>query len=216
MFPQSRLEYVQRLLAKGMGWDPVFVTSELRKIFVQKPKEVDYDYYDGEVMSLFQNCLQIRSKQDMELMNDLGKGGSTRVVSVQYSEFEVDQNGKKIESSSQNNAPEGTVDEREEELSEEDKKQRLRLASEAAILQQTMLGELLSMSEEERTHTLNEAAETSKKFMEEVMALPPGQERIDFLTGMDPKTSRQLAMHKLWNGMLQANGGQAPKIVRQK
>mmetsp|Transcript_25169 Transcript_25169/g.53492 ORF Transcript_25169/g.53492 Transcript_25169/m.53492 type:complete len:343 (-) Transcript_25169:674-1702(-) len=232
MFPQARLEYVQRLLAKGIGWDPVFVTSELRKIFVEKPSDVDYDYYDKEVLAVFQKLveqmtivlrmatLQVRSKQDAELLNDLGKGGNTRVVSVQYSEFDVDQHGKKIESStnSNNNAPEKErpMDEREERVSEEEKKRQLRLATEAAVLQQTILGELLGMDEEERNHKLKEAAEVGRKFMEEAMALPPGQERIEFLRGIDATTSRQLAMHKLWAGMLQANGGQPPKMVARK
>jgi hypothetical protein len=226
LFPQSRLEYVQRLLAKGMGWDPVFVTSELRKIFVEKPGDIDYGYYDNEVMVLFQQLveqmtiairmatLHVRSKQDTELLNDLGKGGNTRVVSVQYSEFEVDQYGTKIES--KNNAPEKGIDERQQLLTEEEQKQQLRLASEAAMLQQTILGELLTMDEDERNHTLNEAAEASRKFMEEVMALPMGQERIDFVRSVDAATQRKLAMHKLWNGMLQANGGKPPKIVPQK
>lgn len=226
MFPQSRLEYVQRLLAKGMGWDPVFVTSELRKIFVEKPDDIDYDYYDNDVTLLFQQLveqmtsairtatLHIRSKQDAELLNDLGKGGNTRVVSVQYSEFEVDQHGNKIES--KNNAPEMSTDERQQQLNEEEKKRQLRLASEANILQQTILGELLVMDPDERKHTLDESARVSRRFMEEVMALPMGKERIDFLRSVDPKTSRQLAMHKLWNGMLQANGGKPPTMVSQK
>ena len=91
-----------------------------------------------------------------------------------------------------------------------------RLASEAALLQQTILGELLTLEEDERNLKLKEAAEVSREFMEEVMALPTGQERIDFLRGVDPTTSRQLAMHKLWAGMLQANGGQPPKMATQK
>jgi len=225
MFPQSRLEHVQRLLAKGMGWDPVFVTSELRKIFVEKPGDVDYSYYDNEVMVLFQQLveqmqnairtatLQVKSKQDTQLLNDLGKGGNTRVVSVQYSEFEVDQTGAKVES--KNNAPEARIDERQQ-LTEEEQKNQLRLASEAAILQQTILGELLSMDEDEREHTLKEAAEASRIFMEEAMALPMGQERIDYLRSIDAATSRKLAMHKLWDGMLRANGGKPPKMVPQK
>jgi len=225
MFPQSRLEHVQRLLAKGMGWDPVFVTSELRKIFVEKPGDVDYSYYDNEVMILFQQLveqmqnairtatLQVKSKQDTQLLNDLGKGGNTRVVSVQYSEYEVDQTGAKVES--KNNAPEARIDERQQ-LTEEEQKNQLRLASEAAILQQTILGELLSMDEDEREHTLKEAAEASRIFMEEAMALPMGQERIDYLRSIDAATSRKLAMYKLWDGMLRANGGKPPKMVPQK
>jgi hypothetical protein len=226
MFPQSRLEHVQRLLAKGMGWDPVFVTSELRKIFVEKPGDVDYGYYDKEVMVLFQQLvdrmtiairmatLQVRSKQDSELLNDLGKGGNTRVVSVQYSEFEVDQHGNKIES--KNNAPEKGIDERQRQLTEEEQKRQLRFASEAAMLHQTILGELLSMDEDERNHTLDEAVEASQRFMKEVMALPMGQERVDFVRNVDAATQRKLAMHKVWNGMLQANGGMPPNMVPRK
>ena len=225
MFPQSRLEYVQRLLAKGIGWDPSFVTSELRKIFVEKPADVDYNYYDNDVFALFQQLMEemqsslqlatqaVRSKQEIEMLNDLGKGGNTRVVSVQYSEFEVDQNGKKINSSL--NAPENRIDERQQ-MTEEEKKRNLRLASEAAVLQQTILGELLAMNEDERNLILHEAAEASREFMEEAMALPMGQERIDFLRSVDAATSRKLAMHKLWEGMLQANGGKPPNIVGKK
>ena len=225
MFPQSRLEHVQRLLAKGLGWNPVFVTSELTKIFVEKSGDIDYDYYDNEVMVMFQQLveqmkiaiqtamLQIRSRQDTELLNDLSKGGNTRVVSVQYSEFEVDQNGTKIES--KNNAPEKNIDERQH-LTEEDQKRQLRMASEAAIMQQSILGELLSMDEDKRNHALWEASEASSKFMKEVMALPMGQERIDYLRSIDPLTSRKLAMHKLWEGMLQANGGKPPKMAPPK
>ena len=221
MFPQARLEHVQRLLAKAIGWNPVFVTAELKKIFVEKPQDVDYDYYDSEVMTLFNQLVQemqsairavtlrVQSRQDTQLMNDLGKGGNTRVVSVQYSEFEVDQNGNTIKS--ENNAPQARIDERLQ-LSEEDQKRQLRMASQAALLQQSILGDLLSMAEDQRNDVLKEAAEESRKFMKECMELPL-QERIEFLRSVDPETSRKLAMHKLWDGMLQANGGKPPTMV---
>lgn len=225
VFPQSRLEYVQRLLARGMGLHPSFVTTELKKIFVERSADVDYTYYDNDVTVLFQklveqmqmairtSMLQIQSKQDTDLLNDLSNGGNTRVVSVQYSEFEVDQYGNKIES--KNNAPEQIIDERQQ-VTEEDKKHQLRMASEAAVLQQAILGELFSMDEGQRNHTLKEAAQASNEFMQQVMALPMGQERIDFLRSVDPETSRKLAMHKLWEGMLQANGGKPPKMATRR
>jgi len=224
MFPQSRLEHVQRLLAKAIGWNPVFVTSELRKIFVIKPEDIDYDYYDSDVMVLFEQLveemksaiqtasLRVQSRQDTQLLTDLGKGGNTRVVSVQYSEFDVDQHGNKIKS--ENNAPQMRIDERQE-LNTEDQKRQLRMASQAAVLQQSILGELLSMAEDQRNDALKDAAEESQKFMKECMALPMGQERINFLRSIDAETSRKLAMHKLWEGMLQANGGKPPKMVAQ-
>ena len=226
-FPNNRLEYVQQLLAKGMGWEPVFVTAQCKKIFVEKPGDVDYDYYDDAVIAQFRQLVQemtivlqmamvqIKSKQNNELLNDLGKGGNTRVVSVQYSEFEVDQNGNKIDSKN-NNAPERGIDERQGQLTEDEKKRQLRLASEANVLQQTILGELLAMDESQRGHALNEAARASQKFMQDAMALPPGQDRIDFLRSVDPATSRKLAMHKIWSGVLQANGGKPPKMASPK
>jgi len=229
-FPNVRLEHVQRLLAKGVGWDPEFVTAQCKRIFVEKPADVDYGYYDAAVVAQFRQLvqemtivlrvatLQIKSKQDGEMLSDLGKGGTTRVVSVQHSEFEVDQHGNKIESSANvNNAPErGRVDERRGLLTEDEKKRQLRMASEANVLQQNILGELFAMDEPERARVLDEAARASRKFTEEAMALPPGQDRIDFLRSVDPATSRKLLMHKIWSGMLQANGGKPPKMASAK
>jgi hypothetical protein len=229
MFPQNRLEYVQQLLAKAMGWDPVYVTSELRQILVEKKKNDD-GYYNKEVFILFQQLVEqmtvaiqsasihIQYKQETKLLNDLDKGGNTRVVSVQHSEFDILSDGTKT--SSKNNAPERfSQEERNDDfpsinnITEEEKKRQLRLATDAAMLQQTILGELFNMDEHERNNKLKEAAEISKEFMEQVLALSPGSERIDFLRGIDPITSRQLAIHKLWTGMVQANGGQQPQMA---
>jgi hypothetical protein len=98
-------------------------------------------------------------------------------------------------------------------MTEEEKKRQIRLASEAAMLQQEILGQLLNMSEHERNDQLQEAERVSEEFMKRAMQLPPGQERIDFLRSIDPHTSKQLAMHNLWKGTLDANGGRPPKMV---
>jgi hypothetical protein len=232
MFPQNRLEYIQQLLAKSMGWDPIYVTSELRQILVEKKKNDD-GYYNKEVFILFQQLVEqmtvaiqsasihIQYNQETKLLNDLDKGGNTRVVSVQHSEFDILSDGTKT--SSKNNAPERfSQEERNDDfptknnMTEEEKKRQLRLATEAAMLQQTILGELFNMDEHERNNKLKEAAEISREFMEQVLALSPGSERIDFLRGVDPITSRQLAIHKLWTGMVQANGGQQPQMATKK
>jgi len=230
MFPQSRHEYVQQLLAKSMGWDPDFVTSELRQIFVEKNKnsvddDDDDEYYNKEVVLLFQQLVEQimdavrlaslrinKSQQDSKLLNDLDKGGNTRVVSVQYSEFEISSDGTKKKSKT--NAPEQISQEEridDDSITEEEKKRQLRLASEAAMLQQTILGKLYNMDEHQRNNELKEAEEVSNEFMKQVMELSPGQERIDFLRRVDPVTSTQLAIHKLWNGVLKANGGKPPQ-----
>ena len=79
--------------------------------------------------------------------------------------------------------------------SEEEQKNQLRLASQAAVLQQEILGELLSLPEHERNNKLEEAEHVSQDFMQQVQTLPPGPERIEFLRSVDAPTSRLLAMH---------------------
>jgi hypothetical protein len=221
LFPQTRLEYVQQLLAKSMGWDPVFLTEELRRVFVQQDDSSAL-VHDKQVNSIFQNLvqemqlaigtasLQMKQHQEVQMLSDLQKGGNTRVVSVQYSEFEISPDGKKTAIGS-SSAPAVSV--MESQVSEEEQKRQIRLASEAAVLQQEILGELLSLPEHERNNKLEEAEQASQEFMKKVVALPPGQERIDFLRSVDPHTSRRLAMHKLWKGMLEVNGGKPPQLA---
>jgi hypothetical protein len=224
MFPQSRLEHVQRQLAKSMGWDPDFVTQELQRIFVQKDDTIDF-VHDQEVNIVFQQLvgqmeaairtasLQMSQHQttsssamaNTAMLAPSLSDGSTRVVSVRYTEFEITPDGTEYRGV----APErqSTVD---TQLSEDEQKRQIRLASEATLLQQEILGELLDMGEDDRRGRLEEAAKVSEDFMNRVMALPPGRERIDFLMSVDLTTSKQLAMHKLWSSMLQSNGGQPP------
>lgn len=232
MFPHTRLEHVQQLLAKSVGWDPVFLTKELQRVFVERDETLAL-VHDAEVNTVFQELvqhmqiaiqtasLQMQQKQQVKLLSDLEKGGNTRVVSVQYSEFEMTPDGQKLSTEGQmatsTDAPGASVMEeshtQQQQLSEEEQKRQIRLASEASMLQQEILGELLRLPEHERNNRLQEAEVVSQKFMQEVIALPPGPDRLAFLQSVDPTTSRQLAMHKLWNGMLQANGGKLPKLA---
>jgi hypothetical protein len=220
LFPQSRLEFVQQLLAKSMGWDPVLLSRELQRIFVEQEIALPL-VHDQEVSHVFQELvqqmtlairiasLQMKDVQQAQLLSDLEKGGSTRVVSVQYSEFDVTHDGRKVVEG--RTAPGALT--MEAQLSEEEQKKQIRLSNEAAILQQEILGELLSLQEHERKNRLDEAERVNDAFTREVMTLPPGRQRIDFLRGVDPQTSRLLAMHKLWKAMLDANGGNPPKIA---
>ena len=61
----------------------------------------------------------------------------------------------------------------------------------------------MNMNENERKNIVKDAEEVSTRFLEQIMELSPGVERIDFLRNADPDTSRKLAIHKLWTGMVQ-------------
>jgi hypothetical protein len=206
-----------------MGWHPEFLTIELGRIFVEKDESIELSN-DDHLSTVFQQLVQqmqisirtaslrMQNQQQAQLLSDIDEGGNTRVVSVQYSEFELSADGTLREAVGRH-APLFTLTIDSQQMSDEEKKRQIRLASEAATLQQEILGELFSMSEHERKDRLDEAERVSVEFMNQVTQLPPGQVRIDFLQSVDPHTSKQLAMHKLWKGILDANGGRPPKMA---
>jgi hypothetical protein len=203
-FPQARLERIQCYLARVVGWDPEFTTNELRRLFFLKPDKSEYGN-DTEVMNRFQQLiLQMNAvvttaslHASTNQLSDLGKGGVTRVVNVQCSEVAAaNVPGSDRGSSSTSVAPTRlTID---PHLTDEDQKRQIRVASEATRLQQELVAELLSMTEEQRKRQLDEAKLASEEFIKNTLALPPGRERIAYLQSVDPRTSRLLAMHKLW------------------
>lgn len=158
------------------------------------------------------------------LLSDKDQGGFTRVVSVQYSEVNLGGQGKNQNSETDqeeddtnggamlsNNtlswrnvstvstaAPRQELMQQEDDLTDDQKKRQLRLASEAAKLQQTLLNELIQLPPQERNRQLERARQCSDIFLKQVATLPPGPERIVFLQSIDPETSRLLALHKLW------------------
>jgi hypothetical protein len=203
-FPQARLERIQRYLSKAVGWDPEFTSSELRRLFFLQP-DAGENANDTEIMNRFQQLiLQMNDvvttaslQASTSQMSDMDEGGVTRVVSVQCSEVSIantrDSDGM---SSSTAVAPARlTID---PHLTEEEQKRQIRIASEATRLQQEIVAEVLSMTEEQRNRQLDEAKLASEEFLKNTLALPPGRERIAYLQSVDPRTSRLLAIHKLW------------------
>jgi hypothetical protein len=226
-FPQMRLERIQRLLSQAVGWDPDFTTKEMRRIFLEGNNEYSNDQ---QVLDLFQQLvMQMNTavtnaslQASEQQLSDMDKGGVTRVVSVQYSEVAVNPNTNTSEpgdngssSSSTWNANAPTKLSIDPQLSQEEQKRQIRMASNAAALQQALLGELFSLRERDRNSKLDEAKAASEDFLKTVMSLPPGQDRVAFLQSIDPHTSRLLAMHKLWTSMLAANGGMPPKMAKK-
>jgi hypothetical protein len=219
-FPQTRLEKVQRLISKAVGWDPDFTTQEIRRIFFE-PNSTEYSN-DKEIMLLFQQLVaQMNTavtyaslKATEQQFSDMDQGGVTRVVSVNYSEVTLNQDHLGEGGTGRNvNAPrKESID---PSLTEEEQKRQIRLASEAARLQQELLEKLMNMPGNERNLKLEEAKSASDDFLKQVMALPAGRERITFLQSVDPHTQQLLAMHKLWTGMLAANGGKTPNMAKK-
>eukprot|EP00977_Amphora_coffeiformis_P009665 scaffold2227_cov168-Amphora_coffeaeformis.AAC.2 len=201
--PQKRLERIQRLFLGELGYDSEFGTQEIKRIFFT-PNESNEFTGDLELsetfsktMTAMQACITEAGVQaSISKFSDVESGGVTRVVAVDYSEKDDD-----------TGTPHGQT---MAEQNEEQQRQQLRVASQAAALQQQILQEVLSMSEDVRKVKLADAERVSKDFLERVTKVPPGPERVEVLRSIDEPTQRLMAMHKLWEAHVAAsNKGEA-------
>lgn len=222
-FPQARLERIQRYIAQSIGWEPDFVSRELLRLFFAPNNHPNNDdssqdqlAQDPEVTTRFHQLIKemsaavtkatIQSSRSGHPLSDVDEGGVTRVVSVQCTELPLE---TVVVSNEDDHDPIGspwgvsppgkmTID---PQLSDDEQKRQLRLASEATRLQQEILQGLRNMTEEQRNQQLVEARQASEEFMKNTLALPPGIERIAYLQSVDARTSKLLAIHKLWQNV---------------
>ena len=214
MFPQKRLEAIQRHFLRALGYDPDHGTREIQRIFFGASDE----YADDKIlMDTFRTLVSTMNSAitnatlhaQQRAFSDQDEGGVTRVVSVSYSEKLVDAaSGEAVEAA----VPEG---QRMEQQAEAQQQARLKVAREAAALQQEILGELLALRDEERAAKLAQAKQVADDVLKQAMELPAGAERIVFLRSVDSQTQRLMAMHKLWESMVASNGGKEPVIHHQ-
>jgi hypothetical protein len=130
----------------------------------------------------------------------------TRVVSVIYSEKILSPDGREV---STTGAP---TQESIVEQTEQQQLAQLQMARQAASLEQSILGELLILSEDDRQIQLNLARNAHEDFVRRAMEMPAGPERVLFLTSVDLDKQRLLVMHKIWANMLAENDGKPPVL----
>jgi hypothetical protein len=192
--PQERLQHIQELLMRAVGFEPGHGKRELERLMlsdIEKELQEIILQLNSNMSAAFQN-VQLNSQA--ELLSDQEKGGVTRVVSVSYSEKVVDATGQEI--SSTNTAPK--AESMHQQQAEGRQRAQLDMARQAAALQQSILQDLMALDKEEREKQLQEAERAHYEFLQKVSQVPSGPERVAFLTSMDGKTQKLLATHKLW------------------
>ena len=195
----QRVLHLQYMMLCSVGFEPICGGEELYKIMTQDHgAETDVELA-GSISSYIM-AMQTASKKAMDeglnqVLSDANEGGDTRVVSVVYSEKTVNQNhsGELIQGG--DTAP---SHERMEEHNEEQQRQQLQVAANAARLQQTILEQLNAMEENERNVHLSKAEAMHNDFVRNTMSLPPGPERIAFLQSISAEQQHLLLIHKLW------------------
>lgn len=222
IFPQKRLEFIQRLLLRAIGYDSTHGYNEIKRIFFSSNTNEFAD--DVELMTLF---AKMSSHMDVAITNatlqatsdvflsDHDQGGCTRVVSVKYSEIVVDpSSGQEMADESSGSATESfpPTSQRMEQQRENIQTQQHHLAKESAKLHQEILGQLFTMRDEDRDATLAQAKSAAIDFTERLASIEDPKDRISFLESLDDKTQRLLIIDKIWSSMLAENGGQPPKM----
>jgi hypothetical protein len=76
------------------------------------------------------------------------------------------------------------------------------LVQKAKLLQQEILGEILSMREEEREMKLMKVNEIEQNVMDHISTLEQPHDRILYMTHLDADTQRCMAMKKIWDTLL--------------
>jgi hypothetical protein len=249
-FPQQRLQHIQRLLLRAIGYDPDYGTQLIQEMFYDnRSNSLELD---AHVVSTFRNMEQCMEQTLMDITNNITKetfyGQSqtniendndcedvTRIVAVTYSEKYIDANtGQEImtipyedHGEDWNGAPQSLVMINDDTLkltTTTGLDERIsatkpmihsheELVQKAALLQQEILGELLSMREEEREMKLIRVNAIVQNVMDHVSTLTQPNDRMLYLTHLDADTQRCMAMKKIWDKLLADHDNQAPRTV---
>eukprot|EP00565_Helicotheca_tamesis_P002500 CAMPEP_0185723834 /NCGR_PEP_ID=MMETSP1171-20130828/539_1 /TAXON_ID=374046 /ORGANISM="Helicotheca tamensis, Strain CCMP826" /LENGTH=443 /DNA_ID=CAMNT_0028391589 /DNA_START=26 /DNA_END=1357 /DNA_ORIENTATION=+ len=215
---KDRLENIQKVILRALGYEPQFAMDEFRRLFLSKESDTEMD--DLELVDIFSKFVQSMmvvltnatlgiSTDFNGLPSDKDEGGVTRVVSVQQSEAFVDVGGGDDGRPNGHTVappPRATMEQQRDAF----QKEQIEMARQAATVREGMLGELIAMDEKEREATLKDAKERHDSFMEQANQLPEGPARFMLMARLDKETQRALVIHKLWEKMLEENGGQAP------
>lgn len=193
-FPHERLEYIQHRYFEALGYDADVAANELKDMVTASDESQEFlQVFQQTVAQLrvviTNATLAVQTKQ----LSDFQQGGVTRVVSVEYSE------------STTQSAP-------TQQTMQSEQQDQLHMARSAAALEQALLGQLLQMDESERNEVLERARVAQDELQRMIAELPPGPERVAYMTSISRETQQSLVMYKLWQGLLQRNNGQPPKM----
>ena len=197
----QRILQLQRAMLCAIGFEPTFGGEELHRIMTSEGTDEEVE---GALASYLMT-IQVVAKKAMdggnmnEGMTDKHEGGVTKIVSVKYSEKTMSRNANGKEMIVGDDAP---THARMEQQSEEQQKMQLKMAAQAASMQQKILDEFMSMSERDRNEQLTKARKAHDLFLQDAMALPPGPQRIEFLQNISSEQQKLLLIHKLWESRL--------------
>jgi len=194
-----RLEYLQRLIWRALGWDPEFASSQLRQLFSshdQSSSVIMTDSAVAEALTKYVSTMTVAINNSAAIpMND---DGITRVINVSYSEkiVTVPQNMDNEDSTIASlSAPTSNA---MHEHSSVQQRHQLDIAQKTTQLQQQIWNEFEGLSSGEQVKTIEKAEKLQKQFLEKVMNTQPGPDRVLLMQNLSGEEQKLLVLHKLW------------------
>lgn len=233
ILPQDRLEFVQRLLLRAIGYDPAHGHGEIRRIFFDGTHRTNEFSHDAELMDRFVN---MSANMDAALTQATLRATLEAFGTSNDVTFVSSTSTRGTDGDARREAPS-----KESAISRDSARDAALLSSTPSIatltmgartaypshkeqilaqttskLHQEILGELLTMDEEERAARLEEARKAEQ---EQVRHGPRNVAQVDDRSNSvlaptpednDDKTHRLLLMGRIWSTMLEQNEGHPP------
>jgi hypothetical protein len=194
-----RLEYVQSLIWRALGWDPEFASSQLQQLFSSNDHsrcDVMTEAAVAEALTKYASAMTVVTNNFAAIpKND---DGITRVINVSYSEkiVTVPQSMNNEDTTIASlSAPTSIA---MHEHSSVQQRHQLDIAQKTNQLQQQIWDEFEGLSKEEQAETIEKAETVQQQFLENVMNAPPGPERVLLMQSLSGEEQKLLVLHKLW------------------
>eukprot|EP00579_Thalassiosira_antarctica_P001907 CAMPEP_0201870330 /NCGR_PEP_ID=MMETSP0902-20130614/3464_1 /ASSEMBLY_ACC=CAM_ASM_000551 /TAXON_ID=420261 /ORGANISM="Thalassiosira antarctica, Strain CCMP982" /LENGTH=449 /DNA_ID=CAMNT_0048395921 /DNA_START=13 /DNA_END=1362 /DNA_ORIENTATION=+ len=203
---EDRLFRIQKLYWRALGWEPIHAIDQLKCLLAGENTE--YSNFEQtirnakgmETLTKYASAMTVAATNaDMshigDGINQSNDDGTTRIVSVSYSEKIILPTDSGNTTSHSLSAPtSNTID--EHKLSQQ--RQELDVAHKASMLQQQLWSEFESLPPHEQSKTLEKAKKTQSEFLEKVANTPPGRDRVVLMQSMDGEMQKLLVIYKLW------------------
>jgi hypothetical protein len=214
----NRLLQIQRLYWRALGWDPRHGTEQLNRLVsfgCTTCSNNDYpvnakvletvEQYASAMIVAVTNASIINTGSEI-YPSELTDDGTTRVVSVSYSEKIMNLPRDAPDSDCIHPSLSAPTCNTINEHASTQQRSELNAAKATAILQQQIWDEFQLLDPREQMDTVEEATRAHNDFLEKVASTPPGAERIQLIQSMDDGMQRLLMIYKLWSSRIASAG----------
>lgn len=190
---EDRLLHIQKLYWRALGWESSHAMDQLNSTLTGKSAESNT--FDQKVMETLSKYASVMTNVGMSIVDEDTQcdDGTTRVVSVSYSEHIINVDSSGNESQSLSAPASKTIDEHEASQ----QRQEMDVAQKTAMLQQEIWSEFESLPPKEKSEMLEMAKMAHQEFVQKIANTPPGNDRILLMQSIDGETQKLLVIFKL-------------------